>query len=845
MDPIPGIRKVATIGHSSLATRYELNPMILPPVPGQKIKLYSGDVITVNGEGDWTARLPNYFVLPINSTIIHIPGSSDYVVRGTFGPPARDIEAVAPARQAPRGGQGTAAANYPLGGYPRRGGAAYDFPDVKAPARRTGGIVAAALALPPQAPRTTRPTGEIAAVRGGQGTAAANYPLGGYPRRGGAAAHNAYERLLRGTGRYLNPGEAIQLNPGDPETDLARYHVPDGYHLEKVTEYNGIRVYQTVELPRVMPAGASSTSTRVKARVHENMPAGLENVVVAERSTKQQVLERLRSLALRRIPATIVTPEAKNEAIESILELIPTESRSIDAQGNITYPTKYINTISEFLPSLNLPIPFEDTFELQQLIRQTHGDELHLLPEEISDSQYPKPLPIDMPDANMCDICYTEVSENVRLYTLHYNHDTTNTVCRACKCCIFNDFKTKMEEVKPYPSYGCECFASKPDQCNCQRPVTEYQMAKLCLSEPNQICVGAEPVRNRFLELIKSFRQVFHVEAQKRETAAAEQRQRDAAEQERLAAIAAARNEERRREAERQRALAQYHEYERLEAGARRSGITTLFNTASATGSLRYLDNDCICPFCLDPINLYQGCMYLFHSARGGGGGAILCPSGILPFVSETFRLPPGQMPSICLCCGRPCTGHGHYPLNGGSELYRPPPGTHIHYYPDKDNLEYQCKIQGGGGRIEFIVRLIALRDGIVDLASHRRFAFGLPERDAIARRTYEYTNSSRDSADPTNPYARAREYMRTGRFDNELPKAPTRPRHLPGNAGYDPERNEPPPRVNIMGAVLGWLGSFTRDRILRPVAQLCSVRHRTRRRRSQKRKTRRQSRKN
>jgi hypothetical protein len=508
-------------------------------------------------------------------------------------------------------------------------------------------------------------------------------------------------------------------------------------------------------------------------------------------------------------PAAEPPDAAANEFnIEEIFNIIPYEDIRYSGTGLIGYDPIYIPHIRAILPTIALPITILQGIEIQQRLRTLAGKETNLIPAEIADADYVSP--VARQDGALCNSCFNDESDARRLYKVHYSHQDDDEG-RMCKSCLIKHFKSQHGPTENLRNnaIGCSCF-----DVRCTRKLTEYQMVKLVSSGPELIVDNVNPpmlVTEYFESFLNLKREQFFIMVAELTTRA---NMTNRVVRQRLARIA---NENRARaalrpaEAARRLQLDKYYGYIRNAREARETGLKTALDTCSIISPIAPLARETImCPWCLDPMERIDGCMYMSHQVRRGGAiYTISCPNGITEFMRGMYPLPAGYNPWTCLCCGRPCIGHKHL-RKDGNELINVPE-AHYHDDGDVDALERQCINQGGLGRVEFIVRMIALRDGIIEAYTAGNYILTEDIRNDLTYRIFTYINADPNPLDPRNPWTRATNSILLGRFDNDLPRIPERPRHRLGNEGYNPNLNEEQQRTifdyySVLGKVKNFL---------------------------------------
>jgi hypothetical protein len=578
--------------------------------------------------------------------------------------------------------------------------------------------------------------------------------------------------------------------------------------------------------------------------------AALENVVVPNQLTEEQVLERLSGLVQRGLRHGIANANRPN-AIRSVLEAFPIENRRITNTGIVMYNKADLDAIIDLSQELYFPISLAEGIELQQRVREITGADTSLTAEEANDPEYCRPLP--MTEGGSCPACMIDETAERRLFKLHYTHSDTQVLCLIC---IFRYFLAE----SPIET---RCFLSLDE---CKRIITEYQfyrtiyfnqtpeklgdVAPLVLTQDAGFDIAVHsrlanlPLRDAFMRIISERRAAFETDAankrriaedarrlrEEAERAAAIEAERAAAEAARVAAAAEAAERERLERERRRRAQIELFERHRAaNVASRRLGTNTAREKVGVI-DFSTLSTQTMCPYCFDPVAKIEGCIYLKH--KNVRGDSIPCPRGSIDAMLSRFPTLYG-VPEWCEICGRPCQAlrgmaHNHLPLQGGEPI--PHEG---HYYAGNPaQADFICRSAGGGGRVEYFVRINALRDTLIEAYNSGSLIWDDVMKDQAVRKTLEYLGSgprpgqTLEAWQNTQPqYIRAQQIMRRGRWDNELPPPPVMPPPINAGAAAAGAAAAGAAAAGETSSILGFLGGLAVDYLLRPVRRLCSVR--------------------
>lgn len=89
-------------------------------------------------------------------------------------------------------------------------------------------------------------------------------------------------------------------------------------------------------------------------------------------------------------------------------------------------------------------------------------------------------------------------------------------------------------------------------------------------------------------------------------------------------------------------------------------------------------------------------------------------------------------------------------------------------YHKDRD--EYHCRMGGGGGRLEYLVRLIALRDTLSEAIQEGVFLFDDTIKDRVVKKTQLYLA---DGNEDDGQYLRAKKILENRKWDTEMQGPP------------------------------------------------------------------------
>jgi len=122
-----------------------------------------------------------------------------------------------------------------------------------------------------------------------------------------------------------------------------------------------------------------------------------------------------------------------------------------------------------------------------------------------------------------------------------------------------------------------------------------------------------------------------------------------------------------------------------------------------------------ICPYCVTMVEQREGCLTMLEHICDGGS--------IVREIAQQFPLKQGIADSrFCACCGRPENGEYHYAARGHTILTKRFSVT-----------EQECIANGGGGRGEFVARLIGLKNVVQRYADQNIFNMTPQRRRDIA----------------------------------------------------------------------------------------------------------------
>ena len=123
-----------------------------------------------------------------------------------------------------------------------------------------------------------------------------------------------------------------------------------------------------------------------------------------------------------------------------------------------------------------------------------------------------------------------------------------------------------------------------------------------------------------------------------------------------------------------------------------------------------------MCPFCLLFVERGEGCAYMVHDNpdKLSQEHAPFCKSNRVvepirqSYAKSSAKLDPGYMHlEFCVECGRPCSGHKHFNLDGTALINNNRIADPLH--PDRVMIDYgNCP---GGGRVEMVARMLAVID--------------------------------------------------------------------------------------------------------------------------------------
>jgi hypothetical protein len=535
-----------------------------------------------------------------------------------------------------------------------------------------------------------------------------------------------------------------------------------------------------------------------------------------------------------------------------VLELFPIENRTVTNTGEIMYKRDDLNIIADLINGLQFPIQLKDTFEIQQRVRELTGIESNLTAAEANDTNYCSPLP--MVEGRECPMCLEDETAQNRLFKVHYTHDDDRIFCLNCI------FRHMYGRLSTNITNDISCLVD-----TCDRHMTEYQLyrtiyfnqtpEKLRTIAPLKKTGTEILLRDAFLEVIAAKRQavardvaakrelaqrerVLREEAERRNREAAE---RAAAEAARIAAAAEAAERERLERAQRRREqIALVERHRAANVSARALGTNTArgkFSDILNVGEILRAEQKeyGLCPYCLDTAYRGDGCIFMHHQR---GGDSVDCPKGSIPSMLRRFPVNAGK-PEWCIVCGRPSKGHKHYKLDGSGILSNV---DHV-YFDDREGRgsDRTCRLSGGGGTIEYFVRINALRDTLIDAYENGRLIWDNELKEQAVQRTLLYLGAGPGPGQTTYgwqstqpQYQRAQRIIDTGRWDNVLPPPPEMPpnnNNVAAGAGAAADgaagaaADAAADGAADASRILEFLSGLTVNYLLRPVAKLCSVR--------------------
>ena len=150
------------------------------------------------------------------------------------------------------------------------------------------------------------------------------------------------------------------------------------------------------------------------------------------------------------------------------------------------------------------------------------------------------------------------------------------------------------------------------------------------------------------------------------------------------------------------------------------------------------------CPYCFTFQLFERDCNEVYHSAADGGVHGP-CPVSFVPDARRLFPWNPAayigrsQYPSWCRICCRPQHQHHHYHIQD-NRVHNPILGAGAYGVGANTHgaAVNACLTEGGGGRVEFYVRVLALRDQIIEDFNNGQYVYD----DAMKLRIYQRTMS-------------------------------------------------------------------------------------------------------
>ena len=133
--------------------------------------------------------------------------------------------------------------------------------------------------------------------------------------------------------------------------------------------------------------------------------------------------------------------------------------------------------------------------------------------------------------------------------------------------------------------------------------------------------------------------------------------------------------------------------------------------------------HESMCPFCLLPVSRGSGCSYMTHEnpKKLSESETPYCKKEFIvesmiekyrkmaPIIDISYTRGLPINIQFCVECGRPCLGHQHFDITSAMPKLVPPKKK-----PDPDkpgNMIFDYATCAGGGRIELIARILAVRD--------------------------------------------------------------------------------------------------------------------------------------
>lgn len=162
-------------------------------------------------------------------------------------------------------------------------------------------------------------------------------------------------------------------------------------------------------------------------------------------------------------------------------------------------------------------------------------------------------------------------------------------------------------------------------------------------------------------------------------------------------------------------------------------GITFEEKENGTTGTL---ERTHICPYCYQKEEFLVNCAFVKHQ-NPHTGNAVPCPSGYAHQAEIFYPFAVNHVaPMWCRICCRPAGpgGHDHSRIDGRGVEPRPEGGGRDIY--GFDNAERACINNGGGGRVEFLVRVFAIRDQILEDLNNGLYVYDLAMKGRIFNRT-------------------------------------------------------------------------------------------------------------
>jgi len=157
-----------------------------------------------------------------------------------------------------------------------------------------------------------------------------------------------------------------------------------------------------------------------------------------------------------------------------------------------------------------------------------------------------------------------------------------------------------------------------------------------------------------------------------------------------------------------------------------------------------YVDRAIMCPYCYIRGEHGMDCFAEHHDPARNNGyciGPVADAVRMFPFPPNPYRGQPNKA-EWCGQCGRPMNNHRHYHISRPgvfagvrAEDHQDPFAL---YAEDIRQVERACWNAGGGGRVEFYVRILAVRDQIIEDFTNGNYLFD----DAMKQRIFNRTMS-------------------------------------------------------------------------------------------------------